>query len=499
VHSARFAAAAAALGGLLLVAGCGSSTSSTSSAGAKIIPADADVVVTLNTDTESDQWRAATALIAKFPGGGDLIQQFFAELEGENLTADDLKAALGPETDFVVSIPTLDDASFVVLTQPDDPDAFKKIVTEGEDPGVVADIGDGWWAASDEQAALDAFTKASEDGDKLADSDAYGDATEKLPEDALLTVYYDTAFASELTEQQSGTAVPFDQAALTKCFTGGEEAPKAGALAVQAEDNGLRLVAPGDLSLLNIDSSDLEPITMDEFFPSGALLFFDVQGVGQSVNKSFACIADSSPEMSQGMAQIQLLLGTDVEELLGTLLGGELGAAVYGPGGLPGAASADPVVVAASEVSDPTVAIRLLTSTIGRIALFTDGEVGIEPASAGGRQAQAVTNKGKPVLYFGAVDGKLVVSNTLDGLAAVGAGASLAEDSGYTGALEAAGVSDESYSVMYANLASTIGLFGLLADEEAAPEVLANLKPLKSAVLWSNADDELFQGFVEID
>ena len=267
----------------------------------------------------------------------------------------------------------------------------------------------------------------------------YQEATGKLPEDALATVYLDAEAANEAAGAAQSGAVPLDQQALAKCLNAGQSSEnQALAFALLAEEGGLRLNGVGTGAIPAGDSDDA---SLDEFFPGDALAFVDAQGFGDAFQKSLDCIADSTPELSQGLAQIQLVLGTSLEELLANLFGGELGVAVYGPGTLGTEGGLNPVVIVATEVEDEGDALGTITGLFDKAALFTGGELALGDASVDGMEAKSVMYEGEAVAYFGTLDGKLVVSTTEAGLSALAAGDStLAEDDAYTSAQEASGV-----------------------------------------------------------
>jgi hypothetical protein len=498
----RAAAVLSCAASLTLLAGACGSGSTSASGGATLAPASTAVFVAIDTDSGGDQWQAAEALLDKFPGGSDLIAGALQSLEGENLDyATDIEPALGPETD-VVLLDLSASPVFVLLTQPDDSAKFEALVESGDEPGVVTEVEDGWWAAAESQEVLDRFAAAREAGDPLADSDPYNAAIDKLPEDALATIYVDPSVLTEAAGSAQSEAVPFDQGALAKCLNAGQSSEDQSlAFALTAEEGGVRLNGVGTGA---IPAGEAAAVTLDEFFPGDALAFVDAQGFGDAFQKSLDCISEATPELNQGLAQLQLALGTSVEELLSTLFGGELGVAVYGPGALGAEDGLNPVVIVATEVDDEGQALDMVTGLFDRAGLFTGGELALGDASVDGMEAKSVIYQGNAVAYFGTLDGKLVVSTTEAGLSALSAGDStLAEDATYTSAQEASGVPGDTASLVYVNLQDAVGLAGAaLATQEAAPDVLANVKPLKSLMFWSegpDGDTSTFEAFLQID
>src|SRR5262249_26912600 len=75
----------------------------------------------------------------------------------------------------------------VALTQPASQAKLKTLLAKQDPPLVSEDVA-GWQVVATELAAIDRFKRARNDG-VLADDSAYQDATEGLPENALVTAY----------------------------------------------------------------------------------------------------------------------------------------------------------------------------------------------------------------------------------------------------------------------------------------------------------------------
>ena len=180
----------------LVGAGCGGTTNTSGSgdlsAGAAVTPASAPVYVTIDTDASSDQWKAADALLSKFPGRAQLLQSIQKELTKNGLNYEtEVKPALGKEVDIAVLDfePKYD---VVGLLQPADDAKFAALIKKGNanDPNskaVYEKVGD-WTVVSDSQAKIDLY-KQQVDGAKLADDPTFKDAMGKLSDSALAKAY----------------------------------------------------------------------------------------------------------------------------------------------------------------------------------------------------------------------------------------------------------------------------------------------------------------------
>ena len=99
--------------------GCGEG-SSPGAAGASVAPAATQVFVSVDTSFDSSEWEAGRSLLGKFPDGDRAVDWVLGELGGKGVDfEEDVKPALGPETDFV-ALDVAGDGKVVGLTQPED-------------------------------------------------------------------------------------------------------------------------------------------------------------------------------------------------------------------------------------------------------------------------------------------------------------------------------------------------------------------------------------------
>lgn len=203
----------------LVAAGCGSkSTGSSLDDALKYVPKGAPLVVAIDTNPDSDQWKQVDKLIGKFPFSGQVKQQFksaFTARAGIDYEKD-FKPLLG--NDFVIAItgagaPT----PYVVAWKVEDEDAARKLLEkdaskapsiEGADvyetkSGNQTALKDGTLVSARSKADLEAALKRA-DGDHMTEQDftaALGD----LNKDALLRVTGDVQPIFAASPQASDT------------------------------------------------------------------------------------------------------------------------------------------------------------------------------------------------------------------------------------------------------------------------------------------------------
>ena len=213
--------ALAAIVGALALAGCGG-TGETGASAAEVVRADAVGFLEVDADLGSEQWNQVQELLNRFPDRPQLIEKLNEELRKEGVEYErDVDPALGPTVAIV--FPTSDDdEDAVLLTQPDDVDAWRSLVdkaAKAEDEDYVLGEIDGWQAVAADQPALDAVRNG---GGSLEDNDAFQEALGELPEERLAFGWADgTAlrevaqelkfewFAGAIAAQEDGAAATF--------------------------------------------------------------------------------------------------------------------------------------------------------------------------------------------------------------------------------------------------------------------------------------------------
>lgn len=459
----------------LVAAGCGGATKSAGSgtpAGAAMVPATAPVYVSIDTDLSSSQIKQADELLQKFPGREKLLAELRRALAQEGVDLENVKSALGPEVDVVV-LDVGKSPKVVGMTQPKDEQKFNKLLETGTSPAVHEKVGD-WTVFSDQQGSIDAF-KTAQSGDKLADKSTFGDAMAKLPAEALVKAYVDgTSLNQALREQLQGQAVG---------SIGGVEKLKWLGASLEAQSDGaaMRFIASGISQGGGDYTSDLVKKA-----PRGTLLFATFKGTDKNLN-----------ELSQGSggALVEQFLGLKLADVA-KLFQGET--AVWISAGTP----IPEVTVVLS--GDPKQSIATLDTLSAKLSSFAGGSAGPKQTTVSGVPMTEVPLSGVSIFY-GEVDGKVLVTDTTNSVRDFqsGGGDSLADDSSYKSAVTASGMPDSYSGFLYVNIPDTIAAFSGLASAAGSglpPDVEANVRPLRSAVLWStqNGGATDVQAFVEI-
>lgn len=452
---------------VVALAGCGGSETAGSSAAdvAGTIPASAPLVVALETDPDSDQWRQADELLSKFPGKQQLLAELRSSAKDEGFDLDqDLLPALGDET-YLVFLDFEDDGdNFVALTKPRDRAKLEKILDDSDDPSVTREV-DGWTVIADDDATIDRFAA---DGDKLDDAEWFQDAQARVEEGALVTLFANGAPITQALNDQSGIA--------------GCEAPKQqgtlryAAMTLLAEDDGVRfkLASEGE----GAPEVSQQKSLLSEV-PSGAFAYIGSPGLdfaGLGYTEQIRCALES-----EGVGEIEEQLGVRFEQILDLFAGG------FGIYTRP--ATLIPEVTLLLAPDDAEEGLR----TLDKLASRAVGLLGSAPAT---RQIGGVAAKelqlGPVSILYGEQDGHIAVTSARAGIQALAdGGPSLEDDAAFKSAVEAAGAGDADVYT-YFDLQRLVDLaddVAGLAEEDLPADVRANLDPLRSFVAFGDVSD----------
>ena len=460
-------------------------------AGATVAPASTAVFISVATDREGEQWQDAEELLARFPGGRDAVSELFEGLEEEGLDFErDVRPALGPEVDLVVlDLARADESEeTVVLTQPRDESKLDALVEQADD--VAYELVDEWAVVAESEAAIAAFKRARGD-EALADTDAWNDATDDLPDDALVRGFVSGAALT-------GAAAAEGAGAGTS-FLPGAGVPSFG-FAVRAEDEGVRL----DAAIRTPDEDAPEPYeaSLPDALPAGALAYVSWSDAAKGVRQGLREAGDENADVDRYVAMAELALGVSLERDVLPLLEGEGAIAVYPleppqgdePGG---GSSGHPAVVLALAVEDDEQAVETLDRLLERASQRLGSIERTADMEIEGVSVRSVSLEGGELLYAG-FDGKLVLASASAPLEAMLAeGDALADDAAYAEARTAAGAPDETVGFAYANLDAIVEAFAV----GARSDLRQNLEPLGALFVHASREDEetAFEGFLGID
>jgi Protein of unknown function (DUF3352) len=461
-------------------AGCGGGTAAVGGEAASIVPAEAAVYVSGNTDFESEEWQQAEALVRKFPDGERAIGELLTKLESEEGLSfeEDVKPALGPEVALVVLDVTENDAAFVGLTQPRDQAKFEELLAIDNDPAVSEQV-DGWTVFSDKQESIDAF-KAARDGETLADSQAYEETMDGL-EDGVVSVFVN----GEAFETLLGAAPEVSQADLRALLPGGK-IPSLGAV-VRAEDDGARLdgnaVFGGDLEESGLAAASYEA-ELPGVVPSGVLAYLSFNDFESQLSALRDSLAQLQPEFESQLGMAEGVLGVSLEEDIGPLFAGE--SALYVRRGAP-----IPEITLLTEVEDEARAVATLDDLVAGLGAFAELPEP-ETTEVAGVQVRELRIEPPFSLFYGAFDGRLVVTSSREGIVDLREeGDRFADEDGFQEAKDKAGLPDETGGWGYVNLADALPLLFDYAEVDGGtvpPEARSNTEPLRSLVFYSTTD-----------
>ena len=457
----------------LLLAGCGGTTGP-GSGGADFVPASAPLYVAINTDLGSSQWDTVNELANKFPDKQTPIDSAKQQLTKNGLDWDeDIKPALGPELDLVMLDFNHPD-DIVALTQPNDLGAFEGAVRKGNaaDPSnkIVYEQFHGWTVISDKQAAIDAFTKASDSAKRtLSEDKTFSGAMDKAG-DGIFRAYVNGPQVMAAARKYGGAdAAPYLKKLGKLDWLLMTLRAKSDGIAWDTTVHGTPGTAFKNVAVNGLDGS------LEKLVPKDALLYLAFHG---------------SKGMFDGLGGnpiLQQFGGKGLDKAfrqLGIILEGEN--ALYVRAGR--SKSVPEVTFIASPRSGVDGA-----ATLDRILRRYAKELGA--------RSHRTTIAGVPARVFGAgpiaaryanVKGKLIVSDLPSGIVfAKNGGKSLRDSQEYKDATS--GVPDSPQVVLYFDIHSTLPVINRFGGARIPAEVERNLKPLRSAVEYAVSRSHEFQ------
>ncbi len=477
----------------LAVSGCGAKKQAGSvPAGADFAPASSAVYISGVTDPSSSQWGKADKLLGRFPGREKLLASARKDLRKDGLTWErDIKPALGDELSLVLL--TFEDAdhNYVFFTKPKDEAKFDKFIEAGDDPQVHRKV-DGWTVFADNKVSLDHFQQAHSSGDSLSDEGEFRDAMKGLPDDATLRGYVNGESIYALIDREAGTdpeAKTFEQ--FSKSFGRLESL----SFSTAAEDDGVALEA-AYTNTKEYDIGNYKP-ELDDALPSGALLYLSFGNLEDFFNRVLASADENVPQFKAQRSQIESALGFELKSDLFPLFSKEGAIGIYKGG------EVAPNVLFVLRVPDEAKAQRVV-DRVAALASLSGGTS--RTVKVHGVDAKEIIISGAGISIFAVVtDGKAFVTNSKAVLEqALGDTKKLADDAVYQEARDAAGAPDQTASFVYANLEGGLPYVFHFAELDQpgsiTPDMRANTKPLRSAVLYAKQDGKRtsLSGFLTI-
>jgi hypothetical protein len=112
-------------------------------------------------------------------------------------------------------------------------------------------------------------------------------------------------------------------------------------------------------------------------------------------------------------------------------------------------------------------------------------------------------NLGQFTIHYGTVDGKVLITSGVSGIADYGEGDHLPDSADFKQAQAAAGMPDSTGGVIYVDLKDALPLlegFAGLAGQSLPRSTTENLRPLRSFLAWTEggSDSRTFDAFLEI-
>ena len=446
--------------------GCGEG-SSPGAAGASVAPAATQVFVSVDTSFDSSEWEAGRSLLGKFPDGDRAVDWVLDELGGKGVDfEEDVKPALGPETDFV-ALDVAGDGKVVGLTQPDDKAKLEALLGKSDEPLVSREI-DGWVAFSDTEANLDEFERLRADG-TLEDDGEYQKVSGEVADDGIAHVFV------------AGSAL--GSTPLAGLF--GADAPSL-ALSLDPQEDGIHI--EGAASPANGDLfADEFSAQLPDQVPAGAFLYAGASDLERQLGTLRDFLAEVAPGIERDIGRAESQIGVSLDEDVFPLFSAE--SALYLRPGFP-----IPEATIVTQVDDEQGALAVIDKLANEVSEYY-GTAELHSVDIEGVQAKELAVNQLFSVYYAAFDGKLVITTSRQGIADLQAeGDRLADDEAFKDATEAAGMPSETTGFLYADLDQALPtVFGLMGfSGQSTPDWLErNLEPLQSLVLYGERDGDV--------
>jgi hypothetical protein len=485
VHKMRWLAGVVAAFALVAV-GCGGTTAQIGTGASDLVPASAPAFIAIDSDPGSQQWQTALKLADKFPDKQKGITSLKRELRKDPGVEweKDVKPALGPEFDVAWLDFEQNGENFVILTQPHDEAAFRRLVektNKSEDnpsDRMVYDTFRGWSVLGKTQATIDRFKQASDSAARsLSEEPNFKKSMDKLGGDSIVRAYVNGDAVMDMIRKYGGRDV---QPYVGKVGTLDWIALRSG---VKSDGIGLDAIVHGTPGkwFKGLHATQGFSPKLTDTAPQNALLYWTFHGAkgmlsGLEQNSFF-----QTPELRPYRRALR-----DLD----TLLQGENAFYVRpGNGHYLNVPVTIPEVTFLAAPGKGVDGSRVLDRLIMREAHVTPDRTTV--AGTPVRKLAPGNNLG---VYYGNVDGKLVVTDLPAGIRGVkNPGKSLSDSGSYQDTADASGLPDKTQGFLYVNIHSSIPLVEKLAHQRVPNEIRRNLKPLDSAVEYAVTRKHEFQ------
>ena len=494
----------------LAVVGCGGSDAGnpntlaglgadgTAPAAAELLPADVEILLSINTDLSSEQWQLATAIANRFPEGQKLIDKALEGLAGEGLDFEtEIRPALGADATIAVRDLSAEQPSVAIILQPSDPAALEALLMRAQEQDANGEpvwrVVDGWYVLSENEAALDSWLAAGQD--PLNGSGRFDEVMKSLPSESLARVWLSPVIA-EAVVARAAAEDPTGLEALESVLGLGTSTFEGAGAAMLAVEEGVRVVGISKTVDAPIAGSGRAEIL--DLAPAGAFAYISLHDLRKSVEQIIDLALAQQPEAEQGLAQAEAILGLTVENDLLPLFENEH--AVYVRAGVP-----IPEVTVVLSPNEPDAAAGLLRQLVAA-ARLGGLQVESDTVDIGGQEAELLAFNGVSI-YVASVEGHLVMTTAESGIAEFGGPDSLRDDPRFAELTSAAGLPEETAGFVFIDVQRVVelvtagGLVGAGAAGSVDPEVLRNLDPLGAVIFYATAtaDEQQFAGLLTIE
>ena len=459
----------AALG--FATAGCGGAAEPGGEvpASASLAPADALAFATLTTDESSGQWKQASELVARLPGGNrDLAAELTSALDEQGLTwKDDVAPALGPEVVLVVT----HDRKTIVLTQPDDEAKLTALIAKSDQPIARATV-DGWTALAEQQSDLTAYEAALARG-TLAGDDALTAGFEALPAEALARAWVDVAALTPELGKDLGQA--------SKDLDLGVDWLSAG---VAAEDDGVRLAVGVRTPAGN--GTEYEPKLVDRV-PADAVVALSFGGTQKLVDE-----VEKRLPLGDIADQVEKATGVSVGGILDAFSGE--GIVYVRPAGTA------PEVTLALRPPDPDKVWQTVDRLAHRIA--EQSGTTVRTVNEDGREVSLVDADGASVRYARLDDDTVIVTTGVTGIRDFASdGDKLDSSDAYRRAADAVGLGDRTGGFVYVDVDGLLPIVDGFAGDSLSADDREAIQKLDAFVLEASRGGETttLTGFLRLN